>query len=301
MKSFGYYIIKSLTWPISHLPLGFHRKNGAFLGWMTRSVLHYRTDVVMTNLSRSFPDKKYDELREISRKFYRHFGMLLGEVIWFGSSNYRKLKKNGIVEVDNPEVLNKYCKEGRSVFVLTSHRGNWELIGGMKAYGVKEEILYPEYDICVVYKELTSKPWDEFMFQNRTTPVTDRKKYDGIVESFSIMRYAFHHKNTPKHYYFITDQYPYSDSSKVKVDNFLHQTTYTMNGGAALAKVFGMAVLYMDMTCDENGNYKIHYTPITENAANEDLDEIMNKYYALLQKDLEREPWNYLWTHKRWK
>ena len=29
--------------------------------------------------------------------------------------------------------------------------------------------------------------------------------------------------------------------------------------------------------------------------------EVMDRYYALLQKDIEAQPSNYLWSHKRWK
>jgi lauroyl/myristoyl acyltransferase len=30
-------------------------------------------------------------------------------------------------------------------------------------------------------------------------------------------------------------------------------------------------------------------------------EAVMNEYYKLLQRELEEEPWNYLWSHKRWK
>ena len=29
--------------------------------------------------------------------------------------------------------------------------------------------------------------------------------------------------------------------------------------------------------------------------------EGMDRDYSLLQKDIEAQPWNYLWSHKRWK
>ena len=29
--------------------------------------------------------------------------------------------------------------------------------------------------------------------------------------------------------------------------------------------------------------------------------DVMKTYYQLLQEDIEAVPWNYLWTHKRWK
>ncbi len=27
----------------------------------------------------------------------------------------------------------------------------------------------------------------------------------------------------------------------------------------------------------------------------------MRRYYKLLEADIEAQPWNYLWTHNRWK
>ena len=47
----------------------------AFLAWFLRSVLRYRSDVVTVNLSRSFPEKTYDELAVIHKRFYRHLAV----------------------------------------------------------------------------------------------------------------------------------------------------------------------------------------------------------------------------------
>ena len=31
------------------------------------------------------------------------------------------------------------------------------------------------------------------------------------------------------------------------------------------------------------------------------VQAIMEKYYTLLEEDINAQPWNYLWSHKRWK
>ena len=41
--------------------------------------------------------------------------------------------------------------------------------------------------------------------------------------------------------------------------------------------------------------------PLSDNASAEKPDDIMKRYYKLLEEDLQAQPWNYLWTHKRWK
>lgn len=301
MKSFGYYVIRGLLFPLSHLPLGFHRAFSRFAGWLMHSVFHYRRDVVMINLSRSFPDKKYDELDSICRMAYRRIATIFCEAIWFGAATPGKLKKARIAEIDNPELLNSFIDKGKSVFVLTSHCGNWELLGGYKSYARTQALSIPENDICVVYKELSSRAWDQFMFRNRLAPIADKTHYDGLVESFHIMRYAYRNKDVPKIYNFINDQSPYSESSKVKVNDFMHQTTYSMNGAPALAKLFGTALVYLNMKVNDNGSYTMHFTTIAEDASLMEVKDMLDAYYGLLQKDLEEQPWNYLWTHKRWK
>ena len=81
----------------------------------------------------------------------------------------------------------------------------------------------------------------------------------------------------------------------------MHQPTKMMTGATALASKLGMAVVYLRYECREEGGYRMTFVPLSENAKGEDPVKIMERYYALLQEDLEKQPWNYLWTHKRWK
>ena len=41
--------------------------------------------------------------------------------------------------------------------------------------------------------------------------------------------------------------------------------------------------------------------PLSDRAAGENPVELMQRYYRLLEEDIQKQPWNYLWTHKRWK
>lgn len=299
---FGYYVLKVLTWPFGKLPLGFHRRMGRFLGWFVGDFVRYRRDVVMTNLSRSFPEKKYEELSSIASRAYRHFCTVLCEAIWFGVSDAERIRRSHIAEVVRCSELNNLFDSGRSVIVLLGHVGSWEVIGGMKSYNYGDEQIHcEENDFCVVYKALSSKTWDAFMNRNRIAPIVDKEHFDGIVESFDIMRYVFKHRDCRKMYYFITDQSPYTDASCVKVADFMHQPTWSMNGGPALAILFGLPVVYMSMRRGEDDNYTIRYIPICDNPEGMTDVQILDRYYELLQEDIEAQPWNYLWTHKRWK
>ena len=81
----------------------------------------------------------------------------------------------------------------------------------------------------------------------------------------------------------------------------MHQPTQAMVGGAAIATKFKMSVVYLRWSVTAREHYTIEFVPITRDASAMTPVDIMKEFYRLLQEDLERQPENYLWTHKRWK
>ena len=74
-----------------------------------------------------------------------------------------------------------------------------------------------------------------------------------------------------------------------------------MTGGTALACKFGMSVSYLRWKSVERGRYSVELVPICKDASGETPEGLMRKYYDLLEKDIQDQPWNYLWSHRRWK
>ena len=306
MARFGYYLIRGLMRALGALPLGFHLACGRALGWFAGSVMRYRRDVVTVNLARSFPDKKYEELDLIRKRFYRHFGTLLSEAIWFcgceGEKGGLRLKKEGIVRITNPETLNSLLEASDSLVILSAHTGNWELIGGLKSYSPDVPLRLGENDVHVVYKRLNNQVWEDVMKRNRIAPIVDKKAYDGLVESKTALRHILARRKEKKIFIFNTDQHPYQDAVPIEIGEFLHQPTTSMDAAAKLAVKFGLAVAYLSFRpAEKDGCWTMTFEPICQNASGADSTEIMKQYYQLLQRDLEAAPWNYLWTHKRWK
>ena len=303
-KTFGAALTGGLLRLVGSLPLSWHQWWGRVLGDFVRGVLHYRTDVVMTNLARCFPDKQYDELTAISKRFYRHFATTLTEMIWFGAcrgeKGRKRLHESHIVEITNPEELNRLYAGAPQLMNLQAHTGNWELIGGIRNYSYGTELSIMPEDFAVTYMRLHSPVWNQVMADNRTAPVCDQG-FEGYVETAEVLRFALGRKGRKFGYSFITDQSPYTPELNHPTVEFMHQPTQMMTGATALASKLGMAVVYLRYECREEGGYRMTFVPISDNAKGEDPVKLMERYYALLQEDLEKQPWNYLWTHKRWK
>lgn len=302
-NSLGFRLVTGLMYLNGRLPLRWHRRRARFISWLLRRVLHYRTEVVMVNLARSFPEKKYDELLSIRDRFYLHFAQTITEMFWFagcrGEKGRRRLQESQIVQFTNPEEWNRLAAGARQLVMLHSHMGNWELMGGIRQYfGEVEPDIDPK-GIAVVYLPLHNAFWDKVIAKVRVSPVEDQG-FEGYVPADSILRLAISHRQDKFCYIFNTDQYPYRGEGAMTL-SFLNQPTRSMTGAAALACRLDMAVCYLRFLRGEDGNYTWTIVPLAEHAGEMEPEEIMRQYYKLLEEDLRQQPWNYLWTHKRWK
>lgn len=301
MKRIPEYLLRGLLYAIGILPLWLHHFNARWLAWLVGSVFKYRRDVVTDNLSHAFPEKSGDEIRKIVRQFYLHFADIVVETIWFGASNAKRFRRSHIMEIANPEVPGRLYNEHPSVVVLYTHCGNWELLGGIEFSNYSEVSTgIHQSNSCVVYRKMHSRTWDNILMDNRKAVLKDKKNYEGLLESREILRYALRNRNEKKFYHFNTDQRPYFSAPDFIEVEFMGRKVDTMSGAAALAAKLGLPVAYLGMKQKSRGHYVLEYNVICENAAQMPVAEIMQRYYDLLQKDIEECPFNYLWSHRRW-
>lgn len=287
---------------LGKLPLKFHYFMGDILSWIAEKLLRYRTDVVWINISRSFPEMKYKELKKVYRDFYRHFGEIFAETIWFAAASYKRLFKSGIVTVTNPEEINEIFLSTPSMTVLSTHCGNWELMGGFLGYrtssGVKVAI--EEEEIQVVYKKLSNPVSDEVFRRNRVAAL-EIVGTSCEIESSNILRQTLKQKDQRRVYIYPTDQAPYKKAGKHPIGEFMSQPTNVMLGSVGVACKLSHSVMYMKMKRVERGRYEMTLIPICRDASQLTPEELMRKYYDLLEEEIRETPANWLWTHKRWK
>ena len=287
--NFGQKLMASLVRLLGRLPLGFHRACADAFAWVLRNVLHYREKVLITNISRSFPDMKYDEISKTAKRFYRHFADIYTEAVWnaanHGEKGLKRLHDSHIVELTNVSEINRIFEKAPSVMLLSSHTGNWELFGGLCEFNYTDEpLLVRNENLTVVYKELHSKLWDRVIEEMRLAPL-EESGFCGYLETGNILRYAVRHKDEKLFYYFITDQHPYGNSARFELE-FMHQNTKAMFGGTSLACKFGFAVMYLRWEIVERGKYKMTFVPICEDASKMTPEEVMAGFYRLLEEDL---------------
>ena len=302
MKGLCVKIIRGIIVVLSKLPLKFHYFMGDVLSWFMKNVIRYRSAVVYVNLSRSFPEKSAREIKKIYDAFYKHMGEIVAEAIWFGGSTYRRLYESGIVTVVSAKGVSEIFENTPSMTVLSTHCGNWEILGGLLGYRTDdgETLRVPESSISVVYKKLSNEISDRVFALNRVAPL-EEVGTECEVESKNILRFSIKHKDERRMYVYPTDQAPYWGSGRYPIGKFMCQETTAMMGSVGVACKLSHSVLYAKMKRVERGHYELEFIPICMDASKVTPEEIMRKYYDLLEEEIRETPCNWLWSHNRWK
>ena len=256
----------------------------SFVYFLMYYVVGYRKAVVIQNISRAFPEKRYDEVRVVVRQFYVCFTAYFAEILKSVSVSPQDFDRK-IVFV-NKEIIDAHIQAKRNVILCMGHCGNWELLNFMP-YKLS-------YDMYAVYKPLRSDFMNLLMTKFRT------RFGMKLISSKAIVRHILTQKDSAAPYLFIADQYTHVHEEKYKSD-LLHQTTYFFPGMEKLARASHSAVVYLHITQTSKGNYTITCMPICDEPGSMQEGEITREYAALLTKNIKDYPPGWLWTHKRWK
>ena len=82
MNKFFAGLVYCLLYVVSLLPLGVHYFFSNILAFILKRIVRYRYSVITVNISRSFPEMKYGEVKKLVSDYYKYMCDLLFESIW---------------------------------------------------------------------------------------------------------------------------------------------------------------------------------------------------------------------------
>lgn len=271
--------------PVSLLPFPVLYGLSDFLFVLFYFVFGYRKKVVMDNIRRSFPEKTPAEQEAICKKFYRHFCDLILESLKTFTVQRWQVRKRVVCK--NPELINKYYDQKRSVIIAGGHYNNWELF----AVGVDELI---RHQAIGIYKPLSNKFFDKKM---RAT----RSKFGLYMISTKVVKQVMDEEiNNLTATIFAFDQSP-SNPNNCYWMKFLNQDTGILFGVEKYAKEYDYPVLYGRINKERRGYYSFEFFDVTDRPRETAYGEITEAVNRMLEKDIRAIPQYWLWSHRRWK
>jgi Kdo2-lipid IVA lauroyltransferase/acyltransferase len=270
---------------VARLPFWWLYRLADMLFWLTCYVVRYRRAVVLENLTRSFPTKTPQEIRRIARLFYLNLADIMVETLKSYSISKADLRKR--IHFTNPEILQQHCDNGQSVLVMASHLCNWEwqLLGSQAYFSTPMD---------GVYQPLTNKGINAIMLHIRG------KFGHAPIAMQSAVREIVRRKNKTFVYGLVADQTP-MPHEKNFYTTFLHQKTPFFLGTARIAEMTQFPVLYLEMKRVKRGYYALTFHTLALPPHTKGNDELIVQYARLLEKNIEENPADWLWSHKRWK
>lgn len=249
-------------------------------------LLGYRRQVTRENLRNAYPEKSDGERLRIERAYYRHICDLLVEAVHNLFASPKAILKR--YRLLNPELVNRYYEEGRSVVLMSSHYNNWEYMITSLNFQIRHHAVG------------VGKP-----LQDRGARyITRRRGRYGteIVDQTDVRQTMdyYHAHHVPVAYMMLSDQSP-SNEHKSFWTIFMHQETPFLYGAEYFARKYDMPVLYYEVRKVRRGHYEVHFSQLCDNPTEVPQYTIVSRYIDSLEKTIAQRPEFWLWSHKRWK
>ena len=284
------FILFAITYPIiwilSRLPMSILYMKSDFFYFLIYYVFRYRKQVVLDNLKLAFPEKPEVELLQIRKKFFKHLMDLLVESVKAFSISEKEILKR--YTYSNPELVNKYAAEGRSIALMGAHQSNWEWSISLP------KVL--DIDMYGAYTKLNNTYYEKVVRDSR-------EKFGVIGYKTSEMVRGMQKRFSAKQqgaYILLSDQSPQ-----------LHKTYYWREffdikvpihtGAEMLSKRFDLVVINYVTKRVKRGYYTTEFQLITDTPKEFKDYQITDLYTELTEKNILEQPEYYLWSHKRFK
>lgn len=281
-------ILYGFLWLYSWLPLQIQYFFSDICYLILYYVIRYRRRVVRINLENAFPEKSQAERLEIEKKYYRHLCDLFVEMYRMWHMSAREIRERCVFT--NPEVIQRYFEQGRSVVAVLGHYGNWEW---MASYGLW---MSDDVDFFTLYKPLHDPVADRVMRSIRSRfkakPVPRQDILRRIVEN--------RRENRLFLAAFIGDQTPNKSNLNFWMQ-FLNQDTPVLVGTEKIARKFDLPVVSLRVRKIRRGYYEVDFVDLCADPQQLESGELTRMHTRMLERFIREIPELWLWSHKRWK
>lgn len=189
---------------------------------------------------------------------------------------------------ENPQLVNKFAKEGKSIALVGAHQANWEWSTSLP------KVL--NIDVLGAYTKLNNKYFEKKVRDSREKFGVIGYKTSDMVRG---MQQRFSDKKQGA-YILLSDQSPQPHKTYYWRD-FFNIKVPVHTGAEMLAKKFDLVVINYVTKKVKRGYYKTEFQLITENAKDFENYQITDLYTELTEKNILNQPEFYLWSHKRFK
>ena len=237
-------------------------------------------NISYSNLSIAFPNFDKTKKEQIISQMWINYGKILAEYMFI---KYFRSSENIIIE--NQEELELIKKNSKPVIFVSGHFNNFELM----AMCIEKSGI----DLAAIYRPLNNKFLNPIMEYIRKKHICKKQIKKGISGTKDLLK---HYKNGSSIALMIDQRV----SEGVNC-NFFNQKALTTTIPAQFVKKFNAKVVPIYIERMNKNKFKLKIYNSLQFSENESLESITLNLNKILEKMIEKNPEQWIWTHNRWK
>lgn len=248
-------------------------------------ILRVRRSLVLRNLATYDPTLSQRQKVQLGRASYDHFFQTILEFLY---SRLHRPDKD--VELVGRQHLDAALAQGKGVYILCFHMGNWESMGSAITHKVRP---------CrVIVKKVGNDSVNSFVQEQR-----DRNGFGTIVkgQKGTATRHIF---RTLKEGGIVGFAFDQARSNSPRLPFFSKQASTNVSLAAIWRKrPAPIIVSYAERT--GFAQHKVHFLPELDLTTSEDKESDIiahsTEFNRILEQIIRKQPEQYFWLHNRWK
>ncbi len=248
----------------------------SFIGPLVKSKKIIKNNLNIFSNQISDLDKK-----QITNNMWKNYGMTFIEYIFL--SDFRKKKYHLTLKDDGN--LTKIINEKKPVIFISGHFANFELMS--------MEITKKEIPLATIYRPLNNiflNPFMEYLRKKYVCKNQIKKGINGVRESIEYIK--------KKHSIALMIDQRVSEGEKI---DLFSKPALTTTLPAQLSIKFGLDIIPVYIERDEKNNFEIEFHRRIEPKNYKNKTQLSIELNKILEKMIERNPNQWIWTHNRWK
>ena len=212
---------------------------------------------------------------------WKNYGMTFIEYVYL--NNFRK--KNNHVKIIGEENLNRVLNEKKPAIFISGHFANFEIMS--------MEIDKKEVKLATIYRPLNNmflNPFMEFLRKKYVCNNQIKKGINGVRDAISLI----------KNKYSIALMIDQRVSEGERID-FFGKKALTTTLPAQLSLKFNLDIIPVFIERTKKNNFIVEFQKPFNGRNFKNKIEITKHLNEILEKMISRNPYQWIWTHNRWK
>ena len=237
--------------------------------------------IINKNLSIFNSDISKKEKDKIILSMWKNYGMTFIEYVFLSYFQ----KNNSHIKILGENNLQKIIEKNKPVIFVSGHFANYELMS--------MEIVKKKIKLATIYRPLNNffvNPLMEFLRRRFVCKNQIKKGINGVRDAINYIKQDYSIA-------LMIDQ-RVSEGEKI---NFFGKPAFTTTLPAQLALKFGLSVVPVFLERDEFNNFTIQFYEEIKSSDFKNKLEMTKKLNNLLESLIIKNPYQWIWTHNRWK